>query len=915
MKYLSLLFLTFWTASGQEFLTGQAARMTIGQVTFTEQNETPTQYVLGAVDGVAFANNMLVVVDSNHIQATPVQNRVLIYNNISRFMLPPTSEVPQGSRCPLCVGSPQVGGADVVLGQPDFVSSDINLTQTGMRTPTGVATDGKIIAVSDTDNNRVLIWTSIPTTDGAPANIVLGQPDFTTFQSPPPLDAKSFRGPEGIWIQGGRLFVADTQNHRVMVWNSIPTTNNQPADYVLGQPNLTTSVPSTTLDLPPTANNLFSPVSVTSDGQRLFVTDLGHTRVLIWNSIPTQNQQPADLVVGQPDMVSEFDNNSPALCASYAVDSNNNPLYPTRCAATLSVPRYALSDGQRLFIADGGNDRVLVYNSIPTRNGQPADVILGQPDDLSDVVTDSTDTFRPDANILSSSPNTVRTPLALAWDGTNLFVSDPFDRRVLAFTPGTSNVPINGITNAASQNVYALGSVEFAGTITAKDTVTVTITASGATTGTNYTYTVVAADTLITVVQNMANLINGTNGGTPDPNVLATPNPGFDELILASRIPGANGNNISYATSVSTNATITATVTGATLAGGSSAAEVSPGTLVTIMGTNLSDSIAQGVPDSRGFYPTSLGGVEVYFDGIRAPLLYVSPTQINTQIPLAVTGSNGISAFVRTLYSNGKLINDVAVSVPVVQENPGIFAEAGQDPRPAIAFHASSKSIAVVSVDGTVTPGDSATLNIEDRSYTYSFQATDTLTTVRDAFVVLINDNPNEKVTASASEEFTRIILTAKIGGPFGDGIAITASTSTSATITLSVLGAGSTCCGNIAGARITADNPAVPGEVIYIYATGIGITTLADNTTIAGTTGQIYQGPAYNLPRLLVDNAQVGGATATVLTAGLKPGLLGVYEVQLQLGSSLPTNPNTQMYIAQNVFTSNIVTIPVVAP
>ena len=62
------------------------------------------------------------------------------------------------------------------------------------------------------------------------------------------------------------------------------------------------------------------------------------------------------------------------------------------------------------------------------------------------------------------------------------------------------------------------------------------------------------------------------------------------------------------------------------------------------------------------------------------------------------------------------------------------------------------------------------------------------------------------------------------------------------------------------------------------------------------------------------MDNAQVGGTTANVLFAGLLQGVLGVYEVQLQLNDNLPTNPQTQMWIAQNVFTSNIVTIPIVA-
>jgi len=48
--------------------------------------------------------------------------------------------------------------------------------------------------------------------------------------------------------------VADTQNNRVLIWNSIPTQNNQPADLVLGQPNLPRRpalAKSTWLSLPP----------------------------------------------------------------------------------------------------------------------------------------------------------------------------------------------------------------------------------------------------------------------------------------------------------------------------------------------------------------------------------------------------------------------------------------------------------------------------------------------------------------------------------------------------------------------------------------------------------------------------------------------------------------------------------------
>ena len=40
----------------------------------------------------------------------------------------------------------------------------------------------------------------------------------------------------------------------------------------------------------------------------LFVTDLGYNRVLIWNSIPTSNGAAADVAIGQPDLVSSIAN-------------------------------------------------------------------------------------------------------------------------------------------------------------------------------------------------------------------------------------------------------------------------------------------------------------------------------------------------------------------------------------------------------------------------------------------------------------------------------------------------------------------------------------------------------------------------------------------------------------------------------
>jgi uncharacterized protein (TIGR03437 family) len=62
---------------------------------------------------------------------------------------------------------------------------------------------------------------------------------------------------------------------------------------------------------------------------------------------------------------------------------------------------------------------------------------------------------------------------------------------------------------------------------------------------------------------------------------------------------------------------------------------LAPNTIVSIFGTNLSwDTVALQAGDlAGGVMPTSLGNVEVYFEGWPAYLYYVSPGQINLLVP------------------------------------------------------------------------------------------------------------------------------------------------------------------------------------------------------------------------------------------------------------------------------------------
>ena len=66
-------------------------------------------------------------------------------------------------------------------------------------------------------------------------------------------------------------------------------------------------------------------------------------------------------------------------------------------------------------------------------------------------------------------------------------------------------------------------------------------------------------------------------------------------------------------------------------------------------------------------------------------------------------------------------------------------------------------------------------------------QSGDTVTGIRDALVNLINQDP--KVTATPSGEFQRIILQARVQGPEGNGLAYTASASSTATVIMTAIG------------------------------------------------------------------------------------------------------------------------------
>ena len=127
--------------------------------------------------------------------------------------------------------------ASVVLGQSDFDTDAgiVAATPMDMYGPWGPVevTDGKLyIPVYDQD--RVLIFDSIPTGNYAAANDVLGQFNLNTDIAE--TSASGMNGPVGVFSDGTRLLVAEYGNNRVLIYNTIPATGSPgTADVVVGQ--------------------------------------------------------------------------------------------------------------------------------------------------------------------------------------------------------------------------------------------------------------------------------------------------------------------------------------------------------------------------------------------------------------------------------------------------------------------------------------------------------------------------------------------------------------------------------------------------------------------------------------------------------------------------------------------------------
>lgn len=343
---------------------------------------------------------------------------------------------------------------DIVIGQADFSKSSPNTggisaqsiylgpgTASGAATASSIAFDGDgNLWFSDTLNFRVLRYpaSSLDPASGPPAaDLVLGQAGMASGQQAIAISGaarlgtrNAFYRPTGLAFDpGGRLFVADDLN-RVLVFEP-PFSTAMSAVRVMGVLVAVAGQP-----LPPAVNDttlgaaaVGSVKGVAMIGDRPVVTDASNNRVLIYDPYGAWDAEtaavpspPARWVIGQDDMNSGRANRGIGEPGPFS----------------LSAPVAVACDGNDLYVADAGNNRVLDFPAGADGTFATAARVWGQFDVWYGGVN-LVEGRELNLREIRVSGNTITTDFrgAMALDRNSdpprLYVADPANNRILGF--------------------------------------------------------------------------------------------------------------------------------------------------------------------------------------------------------------------------------------------------------------------------------------------------------------------------------------------------------------------------------------------------------------------------------------------------------------------------------------------------
>lgn len=379
-------------------------------------------------------------------------------------------------------GATNQAAADLVLGQPDFVTNsplqNIDRTKKNyLLAPSGLAFDPKGRLFVADGANRVVVYAP-PFAIAQGAARIMGVVIPVAGQSAPAVGAGTLGAltatnqplpPEGVAFVGANPYVLDTGNARVLgyapydQWPAESMSFSPTAISVVGQQSFAANTSNQGLAQPnastlagPIPNlSVGGPVAAAFAGGDLFVVDSGNHRVL---SFPQQASGAfigADRLLGQLDFSYNSQNLIEGREVGFAPNAtsclvNGAPAFPSGGTAVID----SSSNPPHLYVSDPLNNRVLGFADYRKVNaGMKADLVIGQPDLLTGMIN------YPSNNPSQTSNEGLWSPEGLAVDAIgNLYVADACNGRVLRFP-----APFVQQEGSAQQANLVLGQTSFFG--------------------------------------------------------------------------------------------------------------------------------------------------------------------------------------------------------------------------------------------------------------------------------------------------------------------------------------------------------------------------------------------------------------------------------------------------------------------